>query len=115
MRSDGAPGPLLRLLALGAVAAVVLAVVSGTFGSGPAHDVLDTCRSEVIAGQFLDVSVQARGRATVDDAMTVLRYKSAKYSIERPLHVGAALAGLLYSYRAVLVARAWQRRVSEPE
>ncbi len=60
---------------------------------GPALDVLDTCRSEVIAGQFLDVSVQARGRATVDDAMTVLRYKSAKYSIERPLHVGAALAG----------------------
>ena len=25
--------------------------------------------------------------------MTVLRYKSAKYSIERPLHLGAALAG----------------------
>ena len=60
---------------------------------GPALDVLDACRSEVIAGQFLDVSVQARGRATVDAAMTVLRYKSAKYSIERPLHVGAALAG----------------------
>ncbi|WP_246159374.1 polyprenyl synthetase family protein [Nocardioides antri] len=60
---------------------------------GPALDVLDLCRSEVIAGQFLDVSVQARGRATVADAMTVLRYKSAKYSIERPLHVGAALAG----------------------
>jgi len=59
----------------------------------PALDVLDHCRSEVIAGQFLDVSVQARGRATVDAAMTVLRYKSAKYSIERPLHVGAALAG----------------------
>src|SRR5688572_2910645 len=60
---------------------------------GPALDVFDLCRSEVIAGQFLDVSVQARGRASVDDAMTVLRYKSAKYSIERPLHVGAALAG----------------------
>ncbi|WP_312856384.1 polyprenyl synthetase family protein [Nocardioides pelophilus] len=59
----------------------------------PALAVLDHCRSEVIAGQFLDVSVQARGRATVDAAMTVLRYKSAKYSIERPLHVGAALAG----------------------
>ena len=55
--------------------------------------VLDLCRSEVIAGQFLDVSVQARGHADVDAAMTVLRYKSAKYSIERPLHVGAALAG----------------------
>jgi geranylgeranyl diphosphate synthase type I len=25
--------------------------------------------------------------------MTVVRYKSAKYSIERPLHIGAALAG----------------------
>ena len=59
----------------------------------PALDVLDLCRSEVITGQFLDVSVQARARAEVDEAMTVLRYKSAKYSIERPLHVGAALAG----------------------
>ncbi|GAA1912095.1 polyprenyl synthetase family protein [Nocardioides lentus] len=55
--------------------------------------VLDECRSEVIAGQFLDVSVQARGLEDVSEAMTVLRYKSAKYSIERPLHLGAALAG----------------------
>jgi len=53
----------------------------------------DTTRSEVIAGQFLDVSVQARGESDVDVAMRVLRYKSAKYSIERPLHIGAALAG----------------------
>ena len=53
----------------------------------------DTTRSEVISGQFLDVSVQARGESDVDQAMRVLRYKSAKYSIERPLHVGAALAG----------------------
>lgn len=59
----------------------------------PALDVFDRCRSEVIAGQFLDVSVQARGRADVETAMTVLRYKSAKYSIERPIHIGAALAG----------------------
>jgi geranylgeranyl diphosphate synthase, type I len=59
----------------------------------PALEVFDRCRSEVIAGQFLDVSVQARGEADVDAAMTVLRYKSAKYSIERPLHIGATLAG----------------------
>ena len=58
-----------------------------------ALDVFDLCRTEVIAGQFLDVSAQARGRADVETAMTVLRYKSAKYSIERPLHIGAALAG----------------------
>lgn len=59
----------------------------------PALELFDKCRSEVIAGQFLDVSVQARGRADVEAAMTVLRFKSAKYSIERPLHIGAALAG----------------------
>src|SRR3954447_22894619 len=58
-----------------------------------ALDVFDHCRTEVITGQFLDVSVQARGAADVDTAMTVLRYKSAKYSIERPLHIGATLAG----------------------
>jgi len=67
---------------------------------GLPHDVVrdalayfDTTRSEVVAGQFLDVSVQARGSSDVEQAMRVLRYKSAKYSVERPLHVGAALAG----------------------
>jgi geranylgeranyl diphosphate synthase type I len=59
----------------------------------PALEVFDLCRSEVVTGQFLDVSVQARGHADVDTAMTVLKFKSAKYSVERPLHVGAALAG----------------------
>jgi geranylgeranyl diphosphate synthase type I len=65
----------------------------------PAERVLDALgyfdltRSEVVTGQFLDVSAQARGTADVETAMTVLRYKSAKYSIERPLHIGAALAG----------------------
>lgn len=58
-----------------------------------ALEVFDICRTEVITGQFLDVSVQARGHADVATAMTVLRYKSAKYSIERPVHIGAALAG----------------------
>ena len=53
----------------------------------------DLTRSEVVTGQFLDVSAQARATSDVDLAMTVLRYKSAKYSVERPLHIGAALAG----------------------
>jgi geranylgeranyl diphosphate synthase type I len=59
----------------------------------PALGVFDLCCTEVITGQFLDVSVQARGHADVETAMRVLRYKSAKYSVERPLHIGAALAG----------------------
>ncbi len=70
----------------------------------PALDVFDLCRTEVIAGQFLDVSAQARGHADVDTAMTVLRYKSAKYSIERPLHLGAALAGATPATLAELTA-----------
>ncbi len=58
-----------------------------------ALEVFDVTRTEVIAGQFLDVSVQARAESDIEQAMRVLRYKSAKYSVERPLHVGAALAG----------------------
>ena len=74
-------------------------LVSLALDALPADRVLDALgyfdltRSEVVTGQFLDVSAQARGAADVDTAMTVLRYKSAKYSIERPLHIGAALAG----------------------
>jgi len=70
----------------------------------PALEVFDRCRTEVITGQFLDVSVQARGQADVDAAMTVLRYKSAKYSIERPLHIGATLAGAAPTTLAELTA-----------
>jgi geranylgeranyl diphosphate synthase type I len=58
-----------------------------------AENFFDATRSEVITGQFLDVSAQARGAADVEAAMRVLRFKSAKYTVERPLHVGAALAG----------------------
>ena len=69
-----------------------------------ATELFDLCRNEVITGQFLDVSVQARGAADVDAAMTVLRYKSAKYSIERPLQIGAALAGATEEQLAVIGA-----------
>ncbi|HET7328357.1 MAG TPA: polyprenyl synthetase family protein [Nocardioidaceae bacterium] len=50
-------------------------------------------RNEVVAGQFLDLVAQNNGAMSVPQAMRVLRYKSAKYTIERPLHLGAALAG----------------------
>ncbi len=54
--------------------------------------VLDAMRTEVIAGQYLDLLSQAAGAGTVDSALQVVRYKSAKYTIERPLHLGVALA-----------------------
>jgi geranylgeranyl diphosphate synthase type I len=53
----------------------------------------DACKSEVVSGQFLDVLAQTRDTLDVAGAMHVIRFKSAKYTIERPLHVGAALAG----------------------
>ena len=53
----------------------------------------DAVRVEVTAGQYLDLVAQASGESDMDLALRVLRYKSATYTVERPLHVGAALAG----------------------
>jgi geranylgeranyl diphosphate synthase, type I len=55
--------------------------------------VLDLMRTEMIAGQYLDLLGQAAGDGTVDSALRVAEYKSARYTIEHPLHLGAALAG----------------------
>jgi geranylgeranyl diphosphate synthase, type I len=55
--------------------------------------VLDLMRTEVIAGQYLDLLGQAAGDGTVASALRVVEYKTARYTIERPLHLGAALAG----------------------
>jgi geranylgeranyl diphosphate synthase type I len=55
--------------------------------------VLDAMCAEVISGQYLDLLGQSAGDGTVDSALRVVRYKSAKYTIERPLQLGAALAG----------------------
>ncbi len=56
-------------------------------------DVYDEMRTELMAGQYLDLLEQARGGGSVERALRVVRFKSAKYTIERPLHLGAALAG----------------------
>ena len=55
--------------------------------------VYDEMRTELMAGQYLDLLEHARGGGSVVRALRVVRYKSAKYTIERPLHLGAALAG----------------------
>jgi geranylgeranyl diphosphate synthase type I len=54
--------------------------------------VYDEMRVELMAGQFLDVYEQALGTQNVERSLKVARYKSGKYTIERPLHFGAALA-----------------------
>lgn len=55
--------------------------------------IYDVMRTEVMCGQYLDMLEQSRGQGTVETALRVVAYKSAKYTIERPLHLGAAMAG----------------------
>ncbi len=55
--------------------------------------VLDAMRTEVFCGQYLDLVAQASGASGLDSALQVATFKSAKYTVERPLHLGAALAG----------------------
>jgi len=69
-----------------------------------ARPVFDHMRTEVTAGQYLDVLSQATGDTTVAQAITVARYKSAKYTVERPLLFGAALAGAPHEISAAYSA-----------
>ncbi|MEV1288077.1 polyprenyl synthetase family protein [Micromonospora sp. NPDC049679] len=49
-------------------------------------------RTEVIAGQYLDL-VSGVGDGSVASALTVIRMKAARYTVTRPLQIGAGLAG----------------------
>jgi geranylgeranyl diphosphate synthase type I len=57
-----------------------------------ARPVFDEMRTEVTVGQYLDVLTQVTRDTSVERASKVARYKSAKYTVERPLLLGAALA-----------------------
>lgn len=78
--------------------------------------ILDDMRTELMAGQFLDVVEQARGGGDVERAVRVMRFKTTAYTIERPLHLGAALAGAsqsvfdAYSAFGVPLGEAFQLR-----
>ncbi len=50
-------------------------------------------RTELMLGQYLDLHATGELTADVDATLNVYRYKTAKYTIERPLHIGAAIAG----------------------
>ncbi len=59
--------------------------------------VFDRMRTELMGGQYLDMLEQARagldGADAAERARRVIRFKSAKYTIEHPLLLGGALAG----------------------
>jgi geranylgeranyl diphosphate synthase type I len=60
-----------------------------------AHRVFTELRIEVNVGQYLDVKAGYDGHHARDRARRISVLKSGKYTVERPLHLGAALAGRL--------------------
>lgn len=80
-------------------------------GAGLAPDALaravppwQAMRTEMLAGQYIDMLNQATGDESEAAALRVDRFKTAAYTVERPLHIGAALAGagpdVIAAYRA---------------
>ncbi len=65
---------------------------------GPARAIIETMMAEVTIGQYLDIYAQSAPWAAdpaveLDRARRVIRSKSARYSVEHPLRLGAAMAG----------------------
>lgn len=60
----------------------------------PAYDAM---RIEVMAGQYLDLRGQVDSRRPDEEALAAAwrtaRYKSASYTVQRPLHIGALVGG----------------------
>jgi geranylgeranyl diphosphate synthase type I len=55
--------------------------------------VWDALRTELNMGQYLDVLGTVTGEVSAESAHTIMRNKTAGYTIVRPLQLGAALAG----------------------
>lgn len=60
--------------------------------SNEARSLWHELRLEVNVGQYLDVLGGARRERRLEVAERICRYKSAKYTVERPLHLGAFAA-----------------------
>ncbi|GLY68968.1 polyprenyl synthetase family protein [Amycolatopsis taiwanensis] len=80
-----------------------------------AQRLINQMRSEVMIGQNLELLDQARG-GSLAGALRIIRLKAAKYTVERPLQIGAALAGggpellAAYSRFAIPLGEAFQLR-----
>lgn len=49
-------------------------------------------RTEVLGGQYLDIVAEASGADSIESAMRVNMFKTASYTVTRPLQLGAAAA-----------------------
>jgi geranylgeranyl diphosphate synthase type I len=59
---------------------------------GRVQQVWSDIRTEVLAGQYLDIEAEASGSQSIASAMTVNTYKTASYTVSRPLQMGVAAA-----------------------
>jgi geranylgeranyl diphosphate synthase type I len=59
---------------------------------------------EVIVGQYLEMTAGFRQNLTEQELLTVLQMKSGRYSVERPMQLGALLAGASDSILEALAA-----------
>ena len=101
-RSDTRRGKPAMHKQFGDAAAILIGDLALVWGEQAVHksgldskslnSIHDTMRSELMAGQFLDVYEQSQSSFSVERSLKIARFKSGKYSIERPLHFGAALA-----------------------
>ncbi|MFF4012718.1 polyprenyl synthetase family protein [Streptomyces sp. NPDC001717] len=71
-----------------------------------AHEVVDAMRTELMYGQYLDLCATGQASGDVEAALRTARYKTARYTVERPLLLGAALAGAGSGVREALSAYA---------
>jgi geranylgeranyl diphosphate synthase, type I len=56
------------------------------------HRVWADIRTEVLGGQYLDIVAEASAAESIASAMAVNTYKTASYTVSRPLQLGAAAA-----------------------
>jgi geranylgeranyl diphosphate synthase, type I len=103
-RSEGGSGNPERF---GSAAAILLGDLALVWSAKMLHEsgildsdllnclpIYDELRVELMAGQFLDIYEQTLRSSSLERSRKIARYKSGKYTIERPLHFGAALAGV---------------------
>ena len=89
-------GILAGDLTLAWSAEVFASLGEGALYGSPARTIFDRMRSEVLAGQYLDVYSEVLdtedASSALQRALNVIRFKSAKYSCEHPFTIGGALA-----------------------
>ncbi|MEH0425271.1 polyprenyl synthetase family protein [Streptomyces stelliscabiei] len=72
---------------------IVAATITAPGTDRVVRELWSTMRTEMVAGQYLDIQGQATSSRSLARAIRAACLKSALYSVERPLALGAALAG----------------------